>query len=155
MKNEEHSINFFENSLGPWLGKTVKIVDYYLLESFEKNNLDITKEQMIVLKKLYFQNGLYQNELARLTFRNKSSLARLLAKMESKNYVSRQQCTNDKRIKKVFLTPLGKDTFEKVIPIVKKMLSKMEQTISSEEKEQMIATLKKIQNNFCSKEEHA
>lgn len=154
MKKEEQTVNFFENSIGPWLGKTVKMIDYFLQESFESNNLDITKEQMIVLKKLYNQDGLYQNELARLIFRNKSSLARLLSKMESKNYISRKSSKEDKRIKKVFLTDTGKEVFEKAIPIIKNMLSKMEETITSDEKEQMITILKKVQHNFGANQEH-
>lgn len=154
MKKGEQTVNFFENSIGPWLGKTVKMIDYFLQESFESNNLDITKEQMIVLKKLYNQDGLYQNELARLIFRNKSSLARLLSKMESKNYISRKSSKEDKRIKKVFLTDTGKEVFEKAIPIIKNMLSKMEETITSDEKEQMITILKKVQHNFGANQEH-
>ncbi len=154
MKKGEQTVNFFENSIGPWLGKTVKMIDYFLQESFESNNLDITKEQMIVLKKLYNQDGLYQNELARLIFRNKSSLARLLSKMESKNYISRKSSKEDKRIKKVFLTDIGKEVFEKAIPIIKNMLSKMEETITSDEKEQMITILKKVQHNFGANQEH-
>ncbi|TCI93559.1 MarR family winged helix-turn-helix transcriptional regulator [Tenacibaculum sp. M341] len=154
MKKGEQTVNFFENSIGPWLGKTVKMIDYFLQESFESDNLDITKEQMIVLKKLYNQDGLYQNELARLIFRNKSSLARLLSKMESKNYISRKSSKEDKRIKKVFLTDTGKEVFEKAIPIIKNMLSKMEETITSDEKEQMITILKKVQHNFGANQEH-
>lgn len=154
MKKEEQTVNFFENSIGPWLGKTVKMIDYFLQESFESNNLDITKEQMIVLKKLYNQDGLYQNELARLIFRNKSSLARLLSKMESKNYISRKSSKEDKRIKKVFLTDTGKEVFEKAVPLIQNMLSKMEETITSDEKEQMITILKKVQHNFGANQEH-
>ena len=71
-----------ENSVGPWIGKTTKIVDYYLHEALQQHGLDLTKEQMIVLKKLHQKDGLNQNELASLTWRDKSSLARLLTKME-------------------------------------------------------------------------
>ena len=81
MKSEENFIDF-ENSIGPWLGKTVKVLDFFAQESFNNANLDLTKEQMIVLKKLTFKDGLNQNELAFLTLRNKSSLTRLLSKME-------------------------------------------------------------------------
>ena len=83
MRSENENIDF-ENSIGPWLGRTVKIIEYYLQEAFNKQEIDLTKEQMIVLKKLSDQNGLNQNELAFLTLRNKSSLTRLLSKMERK-----------------------------------------------------------------------
>jgi DNA-binding MarR family transcriptional regulator len=143
----------FENSIGPWIGKTVKLMDYIILESMKSSNLDLTKEQMIVLKKLHDSDGLNQNDLAFLTLRNKSSLTRLLAKMESKNYILRKQSPTDKRVNNVFLTDLGKETFYKTKPVIKEMITTMELGISKEEKDQMIQTLKKVETNFNSKNE--
>lgn len=150
VKNEHSNIDF-ENSIGPWLGRTVKILDFVLQESFESNDLDLTKEQMVVLKKLHDNDGLNQNELAFLTLRNKSSLTRLLTKMENKNYILRKQSLEDKRVKNVFLTELGKEIYIKTTPVIKKMITSMELSISKEEKAQIINTLKKIQSNFNTK----
>lgn len=152
MKLDKNEIDF-ENSLAPWLGKTVKMVDYYMQEAFSQENLDLTKEQMVVLKKLHIQDGLNQNELAFLTLRNKSSLTRLLTKMEAKNYIYRDQCKEDKRIKNVYLTSFGKEVFTKAKPIIKGLIVKMEQNISIEEKQQIIRILKRVQTNFCSNNE--
>lgn len=150
MKSENEIVDF-ENSIGPWLGKTVKIVDYYLQESFNKNELDLTKEQMIVLKKLHDQNGLNQNELAFLTLRNKSSLTRLLSKMENKKYITRKQGSGDKRINRVYITKSGKAIFSKTRPVINRLINRMEKNISKEEKNQIINILEKIQQNFNSK----
>lgn len=141
----------FENSIAPWLGKTIKIVDYHLQEALNQNNLDLSKEQMIVLKKLYDQDGLNQNDLAFLTLRNKSSLTRLLSKMEHKKYIIRKQSKEDKRINKVFITTLGKEMFIKTRPIIKDIINTMELGISKNEKQHIINTLKTIQYNFNSK----
>ncbi|TYQ00059.1 DNA-binding MarR family transcriptional regulator [Tenacibaculum adriaticum] len=153
MKSDENNIDF-ENSIGPWLGKTVKLVDYFLQESFSSKDLDLTKEQMVVLKKLHDKDGLNQNKLAFLTLRNKSSLTRLLIKMEAKNYIFREHSNEDKRIKNVYITELGKEVYAKAKPVIKNLMTTMEQNISSEEKQQIIQILKKIQTNFCSKAEH-
>ena len=150
MKSENEIVDF-ENSIGPWLGKTVKIVEYFLQERFNIHGLDLTKEQMIVLKRLHDKDGLSQNELAFLTLRNKSSLTRLLSKMEKKDYILRRQCEKDKRINHVYLTKFGEETFKKTKPAIKEMIEIMEQNISDSEKQQMINTLKKIQHNFDSK----
>jgi len=152
MKSEKEIIDF-ENSIAPWLGKTVKIVEYYLQEAFNQKKIDLTKEQMIVLKRLHDQDGLHQNELAFLTLRDKSTLTRLLSKMENKNYISRKQSKKDKRINNVYLTDLGKEIFNKTRPIIKHIIDTMEQNISQKEKQQIINSLKKIQFNFTSKVE--
>ena len=101
MNTKEDYIDF-ENSIGPWMGITVKMVEYYLQALFNEHGLDLSKEQMIILKKLHKQDGLNQNELASLTFRDKSSMARLLSKMEKKNYIQRKQSKEDKRIINLF-----------------------------------------------------
>ena len=142
----------FESSIAPWLGKTAKIVDYFIHEAMQHKQLELTKEQMIVLKKLHDRDGLPQSELAFLTLRNKSSLTRLLVKMEMKDYIKRKQDQNDKRINHVFLTKPGKEVFKKTRPIIKDIIATMEKGISASEKKQMIELLKKIQFNFTSKQ---
>ena len=149
MKSKENSIDF-ENSIGPWIGKTVKLLEYHLQELFNEHNLDLTKEQMIVLKRLQDKDGLSQNTLAFLTLRDKSSLTRLLSKMEKKEYIIRTQNKEDKRINHVYLTELGKQVFNQAKPVIKKMIFTMEQNITIAEKQQIIEILKKLQQNFDS-----
>jgi len=147
MKLQEITIDF-ESSIAPWLGKTSKIIDYYILESMKNEGLDLTKEQMIVLKKLDDTDGLPQNELAFLTLRNKSSLTRLLVKMENKGYILRKQSSHDKRINHVHLTELGSSTYQSTRPIIKKLMDTMEKNITSTEKQQIIKILQKVQFNL-------
>jgi DNA-binding MarR family transcriptional regulator len=149
MQSTKNKIDF-ETSIAPWLGKTAKIVDYYIHEALCEKDLNLTKEQMIVLKKLHDRDGLPQNELAFLTLRDKSSLTRLLVKMEKKEYIIRKQSITDKRINNVFLTDLGKEIFKKTRPIIKNIIDTMEQNISVVDKQQMIKLLQKIQFNFTS-----
>ena len=138
----------FETSIGPWLGRTVKMVDYYLQEAFDRHNLDMTKEQMIILKKLQEQDGINQNELAALTYRDKSSLARLISKMESKKYIRKIQSKEDKRNNEIFISPLGLEILEKTMPVIQEVIDIMEQGINQKDKALIINTLKKVQNNF-------
>lgn len=147
MKANEVHIDF-EKSIGPWLGRTMKLVDYHMNESFTNAGLDLTKEQMVVLKKLDENDGLNQNELAFLTYRDKSSLTRLLTKMESKKYITRRQNVEDKREKQVFLTSEGKKVYDRTRPVIKALIDKMERNVSVEEKKEMIVLLKKVQENF-------
>lgn len=138
----------FEKSIGPWLGKTIKMVDYHMHEEFRKAELDLTKEQMVVLKKLHQQDGLNQNELAFLTYRDKSSLARLLSKMEAKGYILRKQNKGDKRVNQIFLTAEGKFIYLKTRPVIAKLIHRMEEGLAEIEKKQMIDILKRVQKNF-------
>ncbi|MDG1040325.1 MAG: MarR family transcriptional regulator [Polaribacter sp.] len=138
----------FENSVGPWIGRTMKVIDYYLHEEIKLKKLDVTKEQIIILKNLFLNDGIHQNELAFLTSRDKSSLTRLLVKMEKKGYIKRKKSKEDKRINMVFITNVGKEMFAKTRPVIQKTIDTIEKNISKKEKETMILLLKKIQTNF-------
>lgn len=151
MDSKEEHIDF-ENSIGPWMGVTVKMVECYLQELFTEHGLDLSKEQMIILRKLHGQNGLNQNELASLTFRDKSSMTRLLNKMERKNYIQRRQCEEDKRINLVFLTEKGRTIFKHTKPVLRKLINTLEKNITNDEKKVLIKILKKVQLNFTPKE---
>lgn len=141
----------FERSLGPWIGRTSKLVDYFIQEGLAKQGIDLTKEQMVVLKKVSEQDGLNQNELAFLTYRDKSSLARLLAKMEKKGYLYRQQNQDDKRINEVFLTLLGREVYQECKVVIKEIIETMEHNLKESEIREAIRILKQVQQNFAGK----
>ena len=147
MQSSKHRIDF-ESSIAPWLGKTSKIIDYYIHDALQRQGLDLSKEQMIVLKKLHDKDGLAQNDLAFLTLRNKSSLTRLLVKMEHKGFIDRKQSSNDKRSNHVYLTDAGRAIFKKARPVIKEVIKTMEKQLSPNEIDQFITTLKKIQFNL-------
>ena len=147
MKKEQIDIEI-ENSIGPWLGKTAKIVGCHLHEEFERAGLDITKEQMLVLKKLDEHGDLSQNDLAELIFRDKSSLTRLLTTIERKGYIRRLRSLEDQRVNLVHLTNKGKLMWEKTKPVVLGVFQRMRSDLTVKEIDQFIETLKKIQGSL-------
>jgi DNA-binding MarR family transcriptional regulator len=107
---------------------------------------------MIVLKKLYEKDGLNQNDLAFITLRDKSTLTRLLSKMQKKGYITREQSPEDGRVNHVFITPIGSEVYRKTRPVIKEVIELVEHGISREELDQMIQTLQKIQFNLTSQQ---
>lgn len=126
----------------------MKMVDYHLHSELALAGLDITKEQMIVLKKLYEQDGLNQNELAEQTYRDKSSLTRLLTTMERKGYIRRERGEEDKRVNYVYLTKAGDIMWKKTKPVAQEVVQRMRADLNPEEVQQLIAILKKIQGSL-------
>lgn len=141
----------FENALGPWMGRTMKMLDYYYQDVFKESNFNLTKNQWLLLKILIEDDGKPQNELAFITNRDKASLTRLISVMEKKNLVERISSKEDKRIKYIFTTQKGKQTFEDTLPLVKKVLKTIQGGLSEEEIEKTIEVMKKIQSNITNK----
>lgn len=138
----------FENSLAPWIGKTEKMMSLFLKDTFAAHGTEMTREQFILLKKLYDQDGLMQKDLAFITDRNKGSLARLVSTMEKKNLVARITDKEDKRVNRIFLTANGRKVFENMLPVLRRCMDQVQKDLSTEEIQNTIAVLKKIQQNL-------
>lgn len=48
----------FQHSLLPWIGKTAKLMGIYVSDTLRQHGLDLTKEQLILLKLLHERDGL-------------------------------------------------------------------------------------------------
>lgn len=140
-----------ENTLAPWLGKTMKMIDNHIQDVFYEENIDLTKTQWIILSRLKVKDGVPQQELAFITGRDKTSLTRLINTMEKKNLVARIPSKNDKRINLIYLTKLGIAMHEQTLPVIKNIASNLQKNISEEEVKSAISVIKKVQQNLIQK----
>lgn len=124
------------------------------MDEFEQQNIKVSRDQYIVLRKLSEEDGQMQNDLAFATDRDKTSLTRLLTTMERKGYIKRVSCPHDKRVKKVFITEFGKATIADCLPILKRIADASEEDIDKKEIERAIKTLKKVHLNLMHQYEH-
>ncbi|TPN87176.1 MarR family winged helix-turn-helix transcriptional regulator [Aquimarina algicola] len=127
-----------------WVGKIHYDFGFLVQKAFHNSGLDLSKEQWSVLKRLNVNDGQPQNDLAFITHRDKTSMTRLINTMESKNLVVRKNDENDRRVNRIFLTDYGKEVIEKVQPIMYDLIPAVQESLSEEEIETLITTLKKI-----------
>lgn len=137
-----------DETLLPWIGKSMKAIDYFIIDRFAEHGIELTKVQWILLKKLKNMNGEAQHHLAFLTNRDKASLARLLTTMESKNLVARIPSESDHRINHIYITATGEKIFKKSLPVVKKMINDIQKGLTNKERDITISVMKKIMNNI-------
>ena len=150
MKKEE--IINMENSLLPWMGRTNKVLDYYISDKLRENGIELTKVQLILLKKLKEVDGQPQHNLAFLTNRDKASLARLITTMEKKNLVARIPSKSDHRMNHIFLTKHGDEILKRAFPVMLEVIRDIQEGISQNEIDAVIKTMKKIIKNINSEE---
>lgn len=137
----------FEKTIAPWLGRTVKMIELKIEDTLKADGIDITKVQFLLLKTVEQKEGINQNDLAFLTNRNKSSLARIINSLEKKNFIARLPSKKDKRVNHLFITSHGKQMIQIAQPYFIEMGNTIEKGLSKTEIENMINTLKKIQTN--------
>ncbi len=136
----------------PWIGKSMKVIDYFIMDRFAENNIGLTKAQWLLLKRLKEVNGESQHNLAFITNRDKASLTRLLTTMEKKNLVARIPSESDHRINRIYITAFGEKILKQAMPIVKEMIEEMQNGITEEERILTIKVLKKLMNNIQTEE---
>ncbi len=127
-----------------WVGKIHYDFGFLVQKAFSENGLDLSKEQWSVLKRLNVTDGQSQNDLAFITHRDKASMTRLINTMESKDLVLRKIDIKDKRVSHIFLTAHGKEVIAKVRPIMYDLIPAVQESLTAEEIETLIVTLKKV-----------
>ncbi len=132
-----------------WVGKIHYDFGFLVQKAFGENGLDVSKEQWSVLKRLKVNDGQPQNDLAFITHRDKTSMTRLINSMENKNLVVRKNDAHNIRINRIFLTDHGKSVIEKVTPIMYDLIPAVQESLSNEEIENLINTLKKIKTKIA------
>jgi len=141
-----------EETMLPWIGKSMKIIDYFIVDRFTEKGIGLTKVQWLLLKILNGKNGTSQHDLAFLTNRDKTSLTRLITTMENKNLVARIPSKTDNRKNHIYITRYGENILQQTMPIVGEMIEEMQNGISKEEQMLTIRVLKKLMNNIKSDE---
>jgi len=93
----------------------------------------ITSEQWVILVYVWGHNGQSQQALAEKLFKDKTTIARLVASVELLGLVVREAGQSDNREKIVFLTERGKQVMNRVTALVQTLLNEAGRGISEEE----------------------
>lgn len=141
MKFEEIDVNSHALS---WVGKIHYDFGFITQSAFKKNGLNLTKEEWSVLKRLNVNDGQTLSEMAFITHRDKVSMMRVVNTMVKKNFIYRRPDELDKRVNRIFLTGYGKSVIRKVLPIMYELIPEVQDSLSQEERNVLIAALKKV-----------
>ena len=109
------------NSYSFLLDRTARRVKQYAQQKFKELELNITVDQWLVLKHLYENEGMKQNELAELLFKDNPTLTRIIDLLCAKALTVRKQHPTDRRSFQVELTRKGIKKVEQIKPKIRKI----------------------------------
>ena len=109
----------FEDSMGALSGRLSKGLSVHLTRKFRENDLTLSIDQMIVLVHLWREDGQNQHQLGERAGHHKTMVTRAIDSLERQNMVVRIPDPQDGRIRRVYLTHLGKTIRDQIIPHVK------------------------------------
>lgn len=108
-----------DNSLGYLIGHAAMRLKIGLRRLFVRQGLDITPEQWVVLFRLHERQGLTQSELGDRTVKDKTTVTRILDRLEAKGLVVRRPDARDRRNRRLYLTEAGADTLGALMPLIR------------------------------------
>lgn len=114
---------------------------------FQKQGLDSTVDQLVILSALLNENGITQTKLCEKTCKNNSNLTRIINGMEEKRLVTRQK-GQDGRSRIVCISDKGKILYEALAPIADGYMSKIFSEFSKEEEKLLRDMLARINNQL-------
>ena len=122
-----------EKSLGHLAARFSRIMQRRINAAFSLRGLPITSDQYSFLVQLWDQNGLPQGVLADKTARDKTTMARLAAGLESLGLIVRLPSPGDARERLVNLTDKGKKIMDEATELVREILDEAQKGINEEQ----------------------
>jgi MarR family transcriptional regulator for hemolysin len=108
----------------------------------------VTRAQWAVLARLDRFEGLKQSELAEMLDLQPITLTRLLDRLCNNGLIERRSDPNDRRAKRLFLTPAARPLLEQLGALGEDMMSTALTGVSRESVEQIVAQLAVVKENL-------
>jgi len=137
-----------EIPIGGLLGRSSHKMRLLLDKVFHLNELDLNVEQFMLLKCMSFNDGINQQELSKIIDRDKTTIARLVSKLEKKNMIVRVSSKQDKRVNNLHLTNLGKEALSKMNPHLEEINNSLLSSITEEEFSVLKIVLEKLNSEM-------
>jgi MarR family transcriptional regulator, temperature-dependent positive regulator of motility len=103
--------------------------------------LDITPRQFMVLATIERQAGVSQTALGEITGTDRSTMADIVRRLDTKGYVRRRRQRKDARTYSVTLTPSGRTVLDQVRPIANEVDKSLLAHLSPHDAQQLLRLL--------------
>lgn len=115
----------------------------------ELKPFDITTDQWTVLGQIYHNSGKYnQKELAKISFKQRAAITRMIDLMEKDKLIERQDSPTDRREYLLYITDIGKKLYEKTLPSVEESYDHIYKILKLDEIEIVIKLMSKLEKGL-------
>lgn len=136
---------YLDKSLGHLAARFSRVLLRRINAGLAQGGFPITAEQYSFLIQLWDQNGLPQGVLADKTAKDKTTMARLAAGLESRGLIARLPSPGDARERLVFLTDKGKELMDEATVLVRGILAEAQEGID----EARLETCREVLRHAC------
>ena len=127
---------------------TIKKIRNALQKQLTEAGFDLTVDQWVLIDHIFRKQGISQNELAELTFKDPPTVTRIIDLLEKKGLVERGPAAGDRRKFNLYLTKLGESTYNQAFPIVADIRRKGWGSLNDSDYQHFVRIMDSIYQNF-------
>ncbi len=142
----------YENIPLHWVNRLSFLTRKTLSQGFEEEGLFVSAEEWAILLILWSKGEQTPTALADVTFRDRTTITRLIDQMVKKQFVVREHDEKDRRRVLIKASEKGQALKDELVPIAKSMIATATSGISPQDIETTVKTLNQMTNNLLSKE---
>lgn len=137
-----------DHAIGYTVGHAAARIKMALRRAFAAAGHDVTPEQWIVLYRLCETTGMTQVGLGERTVKDKTSVTRILDRLESRGLITRRRDAHDRRSQRLFPTPEGEAVVRALVPVVQQFAALAYADISAEDAGTLRRILSRIESRL-------
>lgn len=138
-----------KNSLLREIGSITRCIQY--LSDIEYKKFNLQKGQFMYLVRIYENPGINQRDLSKMMNVDKTTVAKVVVKLENEGYIRRENSIEDKRVMKLYPEEKSNDIYERIIDFENNNLDLILDGMSQGEIEELINNLKAIKEKIYDK----
>lgn len=138
----DHRAYFFK------IDTTIKKIRNALQKQLTEAGFDLTVDQWVLIDHIFRKQGISQNELAEMTFKDPPTVTRIIDLLEKKGLVERGPAAGDRRKFNLFLTKNGEAIYNQAFPIVADIRRKGWGSLSDADYQHFVRIMDSIYQNF-------
>lgn len=141
MKDNQHTLGFL-------LARASKAMSVHLNKLLQEEGIDLPHSQYVILRLLYLEDGISQQELAERAFKDTAAVKRTLDILEGKGLIKRTPAPANMKKNSVIITPAGRKLMPRVMSYLENSKISYLSGISDEEYNTVIRVLEKLYQNI-------
>jgi len=134
---------------GVYLDRTLKKVQGTFLSAFAENNIDLTIEQWVILRRVHLLGtDASQAEISNTNFRNRATTSRVISGLCKKGFLKKLRFRDDQKRFKLSMTPEGQELMKRVMPLIRDIRAMSIENISEHDFDIFLKVLDQIWENY-------
>jgi DNA-binding MarR family transcriptional regulator len=138
----------FEDTLPHWVNRLSFQLRSEAQQAFRAKGIDLTPEEWAILMVIWSRGPQRMTELASKTFRDRTTVTRMIDRLVRKGLIERQSSAEDRRTVLIGVTGAGAALEPDVMAVIRPLIARATAGLSGEDATRALAVLRQISANL-------